>query len=358
MASTSSTLLIGTYTESLAHVDGKADGIHGAYHEDGRLSQPKVLTGMRNPSWVTSSADGRFVYAVAETVDFEGKPGGGIAAFSRDPGTEELNPVNTASSRGVEPGHLMVDPSGRFLLAINYRSGSVVVFGLRDDGGLADIVEQVHHEGSSAHPVRQTSPHPHQIVFDPVNGKVIVPDLGMDALFFYDLDESGQLTEDRSARFECAPGAGPRHVAFHPDNQYLFVLNELDNTLLVLKREDGRFVQNDLASTLPAGFKEHSQAAAVRVSPSGQHVFASNRGHDSIAVFEFDEATGKVTLKHLEPSRGSEPRDFVVTPDGSYLLVANQNSDNIVTFAIDESVSTFSHVDTFEVPTPVCLLFV
>lgn len=351
-------LLIGTYTEKLPHVDGKADGILGASYDAGTISASKVLAEVRNPSWVVISADGRFVYSVVETVEFEGQPGGGVAAFARNPETSELTALNTASSAGVEPAHLALDPSGRFLLVANYRSGSVAVFALAEDGSLGEMADHVQHEGSSVHPIRQTGPHAHQILFDSVTGHAIVPDLGMDSLLFYEFDSNGQLTERLVERFRCVPGAGPRHVAFHPDEQHLFLLNELDNTLVVLRREANGFVQTHVASTLPEGFTEHSQGGEIRVTASGRYVLTSNRGFDSIAVFEFDPVSSSVNLRHLEPSLGSEPRDFVLSPNESHMIVANQDSGNIVTFEFDESGPSLRHVSTVEIPTPVSLLFV
>jgi 6-phosphogluconolactonase len=186
-----------------------------------------------------------------------------------------------------------------------------------------------------------------------------VPDLGMDSVLFYDFDADGKLTELTSSRFTTVPGAGPRHLAFHPDTEHLFLLNELDNTLVVLKRDGDDFVQKHVASTLPDGFDQHSQGSEIRVSASGRYVYTSNRGDlDSIAIFEFDAASSTVSLKHIEPSLGSEPRDFVFSPDGRYLIVANQDSDNIVTFEIDETGPTLAHVSTVTIPTPVCLVFV
>lgn len=347
-------LLIGTYTDKLAHVDGKAPGILRASYAAGEVTEVALAAPVANPSWVTTSADGRFLYAVVETVEFQGRPGGGVAAFARDVGTGDLTPLNTAGSGGVEPAHLAVDPTGAFLLVANYRSGSVAVFALAEDGSLGTMVDHVQHAGSSVHPVRQTGPHAHQVLFDPVAGGFLVPDLGLDAVLSYTIDGSGHLTERRSARIATAAGAGPRHLAFHPDGQHLFLLTELDNTLVVLRRDGDGFTQTDVASTLPAGFAEHSQASAVRVSPSGRHVLTSNRGYDSVAVFAFDAATSSVELRHLEPSRGSEPRDLVVA-DPAHVLVANQDSDTVVTFALDESTSSLSHVSTVEVLTPVCL---
>ncbi len=356
MNSAPQSLVIGTYTEKLAHVDGHATGILSTTFNGVSFSKPTVEAEVRNPSWVTTTADGRFLYAVIETVEFDCKPGGGVAAYARDPETGHLALLNTAHSAGVEPAHLELDPTERFLLVANYRTGSISVFVRKADGGLNEMVEHIQHEGSSAHPIRQTGPHTHQILFDPGTGDLLVPDLGLDAVLVYELRD-GALIERPEARITTAPGAGPRHLAFHPDGQHLFLLNELDSTLVVLRRRGNGFEQTQVVSTLPPDFKGHNQTSAVRVSTSGNYVFASNRGFDSVAVLAFDASTSSVKLKLVEPSLGREPRDFIQTPDGRHILVGNQNSDTIVAFAFDESAPSLTFVSQIDVPTPVCLRF-
>ena len=357
MSTAGQSLVIGTYTEKLPHVDGHAAGILAASYNGTGLSGPTVLAELPNPSWVTASADGRYLYAVAETAEFEGRPGGGVAAYARDPATGAVTLLNTVSSAGDEPAYLAVAPAGRFVVVANYGTGSVSVFARRGDGGLGVMAGYAQHQGSSVHPVRQTGPHAHQILFDPVTGDLLVTDLGLDAVLVYRLGDDGTLTERPAARITGTPGAGPRHAAFHPDGRHLFLLNELDSTLVVLRREHDRFVRAGSASTLPDGFTGHNQTSAVRVSASGQSVLAANRGHDSIAVFSFDPATGTVTLRLAEPCLGREPRDFVLTPDGGHLLVANQNSDTVQVFAFAEAAPALTPVSAAEVPTPACLRF-
>ncbi|HEU0205917.1 MAG TPA: lactonase family protein [Pseudolysinimonas sp.] len=353
-------MLIGTYTEKLPHVDGKADGILGAAYEPrGSLTSANLLAETRNPSWLVATPDGAHVYAVMETTDFDGRPGGGAAAFSRHPATGILTFLNAVSSGGAEPAHIEIDPSGRYLLEVNYGGGSVTVFAIRSDGALGERVEHIQFMGSGPHPQRQTSPHPHQIVFDPtISGRVLIPDLGTDLVRFFDFGDDGSLTELSQRTFRTAPGAGPRHVVFHPDGSHLFVLNELDTTLLVLRREDESFVQASAVPLVAPGYTGSSQGAAIRVSPSGRHVLASTRGADTIAIFAFDAAASTLTLEHLESSRGLVPRDFVFTPDGGHVLVANQDSDRVVTFAYDDAGPSLTYRGTSSVPTPTCLIFV
>jgi 6-phosphogluconolactonase len=259
----------------------------------------------------------------------------------------------------MEPCHVAIDPTYRFVLVTNYGSGSVAIFALEEDGSLGQMTDKVQHLGSSLHPVRQSAPHPHMVAFDPVTGDLLVPDLGLDAVLIYEVTEDGKLLERTSARIATAPGAGPRHLAFHPNGRHLLLLNEVDNTLIALKREGDRFVPTDAASTLPASFSGHSQAAEVRVSASGRHVFASNRGpnSDSVAMFGFNEASGRLGLRHLQPSAGREPRDFLQSPDERYLFIANQDGNTLVSFEIDEDKPGLRQVSVMEVPSPACLLF-
>lgn len=350
-------LLIGTYTEELPHVNGKAAGILACAFTNGSLGAPVVASLTRNPSWVVVTSSGTRLYAVNETTQFDGAPGGGVTAFARDPSTGALTTLNSVPSTGVEPAYIALDISERFVIVANYRSGSIAVFGISDDGSLAGLVDRVQHSGHSSHPVRQSGPHPHMLNFDPTTGDLLVPDLGLDAVLVYELDGSGHLTEKRAARISTRPGAGPRHIAFHPDRSSLFVLNELDNTLIALRREGSVFEITDIQSTLPAGFLARSQAAAVRVLSPGRYIYATNRGHESLAVFEYEAERGSLQLVNLIPVAGEEPRDFCISPDGGHVLVANQNSGTIVTFAIDEDGASLNQISVAEVPTPVCLVF-
>lgn len=294
-------LLVGTYTERLPFVDGTAPGILSCSCEDGVVGPPALLAAARNPSWLAIAPSGRNVYAIHETADFEGQAAGGLTAYARDPATGALTSLGSQPSGGLSPAHMSCP--------------------------------------------------------DPVTGQVLVPDLGLDMVLSYDVGEAGELTERVAQRIICPPGAGPRHVAFHPDGRHLFVLNEIHSTLITLRREGARFVQSGITSTLPDGCAQHSEAAEVRVSASGRYVFASNRGFDSIAMLALDPGQGTLALVHVEPTRGREPRDFCQTPDGRYLLVANQDSHSIVTLAIDEDTPALHAVSATTVPSPVCLVF-
>ncbi len=350
-------LIVGTYTERLPHVNGTAPGILGCAYQDGTTGAPTLLAPARNPSWLTITASGRNVYAIHETADFGGEATGGVTAYARDDRTGALSEINSNSSAGLAPAHVALHDREQRVLVANYESGSVASFSVDERGGLGALAGHRQHVGSSVDPARQTGPHAHMICVDPETDRVLVPDLGLDAVLSYEVSETGEFTERVQERIRTRPGAGPRHLAFHPDRQFLFLLNEINSTLVTLRRDGGSFVETDTKSTLPETAAVHSEAAAVRVSASGRYVFASNRGYDSIAMFSLDESAGILTLEHVEPSQGREPRDFCQTPDGKYLLVANQDSDSIVSFAIDEEVPGLRPVSATRAPSPVCLLF-
>jgi 6-phosphogluconolactonase len=355
-------LIIGTYTKERAGAGECPSGILTASYDGTSLTGLASLAEQPSPSWVAVTADGRCLYAVAETRDFadtpDGMPGGGIAAYARNPVSGALTFLNAVSSGGAEPAHLGLDPSERFVLAANYGGASVTVFARGDDGRLGAMTCDVKHHGSSLHPDRQLSPHPHQISFDPVSGDLLVPDLGLDTVFAYRLGDDGVLTERHAVRLTTLPGAGPRHLAFYPGGQYLLVANEVDSTLGVWRRDGDGFVPVGVTATLPAGYNGHNQVSAVRISPSGRSVLTANRGHESIAVFAFDPGTGKLEPTLIASCGGREPRDIVFAPDNPRrLLVANQHTDTVTVFDFDEDRPSLRFVSGTLVPAPACLLF-
>ncbi|HEY3954095.1 MAG TPA: lactonase family protein [Streptosporangiaceae bacterium] len=375
-------LIIGTYTEQLVGVAGQADGILTAGFDggSGRIGPVSTLATTRNPSYLAMPTGGQNLYAVNETLTFggeekgsgqaraSGEAGGGITAYARDPGTGALTELATRPSLGPSPCHLALDRTGRFVLAANYGTGagSVTVYPVAPGGGLGDVTSHIELTGSGPHPQRQASSHAHMIASDPVTGDIFVADLGSDTIGCYTLDPAGRLTARTGAQLTAAPGAGPRHLAFHPDGRHLFVVNELDNTVGTLRRDGARFTLTHLASTLPAGpgtadagagsGAGSSLAGAIRVSPSGRHVLVTNRGHDSVAVLRFDPGGPALSPAGHAASVGEFPRDLVVTPDGRHVIVACQNGSLLASFGFDDGTGALALRHTAAVPTPVCLL--
>ena len=346
-------IFVGTYTESLPHVHGTASGI-GLLRFDpdtGRLHPTGEVAGVQNPSYVALAPSGRHLYAVNETSLFAGSPGGGVSAFAVD--DDSLRPLGSVASGGADPAFVTVDAGGRFVVVANYSGGSVAVLPIRPDGSLGEATDVVRHSGSGVHPERQEAPHPHMAAVDPATGLIHVPDLGLDRVVAYELSDTGTLVERPALAVALQPGAGPRHVAFHPDGRHAFLVNELDSTLVLLRRGTEAYEPVQTLTTVPSGFSGRNQPAAVRVAPSGRFVYVSNRGHDSIAVFAFD-STALAPAGHV-PAGGAEPRDFAFDPSGRWLLVAHQNAGTISVFAVDDATGALSVGDTVAVPTPVCL---
>jgi len=353
-------LIIGTYTEQLPHVDGKADGILAARFDpgSGRIGPVTSLAAARNPSYLAVSASGDNVYAVNETVDFEDQPGGGITAYARDRRTGDLTRLNARATVGKSPCHVALDRTGRFALTANYGvdEGSVTVYRIEPDGRLGDITDHVKLTGSGPNPVRQAESHAHMIASDPVTGDILVPNLGSDTVLVYTLDRDGRLAPKAAATVAAVPGAGPRHLAFHPDGRHLFIVNELDSTVSALRREDDHFVVTDRVPTWPAGAGGQNLAGAIRVTPSGRHVLVSNRGHDSLAVLRFDPGSSALSLVGLTSNAGECPRDFTLTPDGRYVIVAGQDNDQLTSYEFNDDTGALRLLHSAVAPTPVCLV--
>ncbi|OLT15415.1 hypothetical protein BJF78_01470 [Pseudonocardia sp. CNS-139] len=228
------------------------------------------------------------------------------------------------------------------------------MFPIEPDGSLGEPTAVVAHHGSSVHPVRQLAAHAHMVAFDPRTGDVLVPDLGMDAVVVHALRPDGTLAERTEARIVADPGAGPRHLVFHPDGERLYVLGEIGNTVLVLRRDGAGFRRTAVVSTLPAGFDGHNQTAAIRVTPSGRHLLVTNRGHDSVAVMRV-EGDG-LELVATTSAHGRWPRELALTADGRHVFVGNQNSDGLVAYAFDDDSAELTHLATLTTPNPVCVL--
>ncbi len=353
-------LIIGTYTEPLPHVRGKANGVLTASFDpaSGRIGPVTSLAAARNPSYLATSASGENVYAVHETLAFEDQPGGGITAYARDRRTGQLTALNARATLGDSPCHVTLDRRGRFVLNANYGvdAGSVTVHRIEPDGRLGDMTDYVEHAGYGPDPVRQANSHAHMTASDPVTGDILVSDLGSDTVFVYALDRDGRLAAKASANLEAVAGAGPRHLAFHPDSRHLFIVNELDSTVCTLRRADDDFVLTDRVSTRPAGAGGQNLAGAIRVTPSGRHVLVSNRGDDSLAVFRFDPDASALSLVGITPDVGECPRDFIVTPDGRHVIVAGQDSDQLASYRFDDQSGALRLLHSAVAPTPVCLV--
>jgi 6-phosphogluconolactonase len=352
---TQTLVYIGTYTRT----GSKGIYVYRLDPASGALAFVSA-TQVENPSFLAFHPQHTFLYAVSEG-HFEGKPGGGVSALALDPKTGALTLLNQMPSHGTSPCHLSVDQTGQFVYVANYGNGTLAAFSIQRDGSLGPETDFVQHVGSSINPQRQKGPHAHSINLDKANRFAFVPDLGMDKVMIYKLDlAQGKLIPNDPPFAPVHGGAGPRHMAFHPNNRYVYVINEVDSTMTVYTYDEARGALSEIQSlsTLPADFKGGSWCADVHVAASGKFVYGSNRGHDSIVIFGVDPATGKLTTLGYEPTQGKFPRNFGLAPSGDLLLAANQDGNNVVSFRVDQQTGKLTptgHV--IEVPMPVCVKF-
>ena len=356
------TVYIGTYTKKEGHVDGQADGIYVfRLSESGELSFVTAVPGVINPSFVTMSPDGRFLYAVNEIGPDTGQPAGLVTAFAIDQTSGGLTLLNSQSTHGYAPCHLSVDQTGHYLLVTNYSGGNLALFPLGNDGRLGAAAQIIQHQGQSINPGRQEGPHPHSINIAPGNQFALVPDLGTDKIWVYRLDlEEGHLVANDPPWTEVTPGSGPRHFTFHPNGRIAYVINELDSTITAFSwdGDEGTLEPLQSVSTLPTGFNDESWCADIHIHPVGHTLYGSNRGHDSIVVFRVNQETGELTLLGHESTQGNTPRNFAIDPTGQFLIAANQDSSSIVSYHINVETGELRPTGQLTaVATPVCIIF-
>jgi 6-phosphogluconolactonase len=358
--SSSVLVYIGTYTGA------KSKGIYVTRLDPatGALSAPQLAAESPNPSFLALHPARDFLYAANEIGDFEGKKTGSVSAFAFDRLTGMLRLLNQQSSGGDGPAHLSLDRAGRNVLVANYGGGSVAVLPITPTGTLNPASQVVQHTGSSVNPQRQKEPHAHSIDADNANRFVYVADLGIDKVMIYAFDSAqGKLTAADPAFVSAKPGAGPRHVALHPQSRFAYVINELDCTVTVYTRDTARGTLTPMQtiSTLPDGVAVAAgySTAEIAIHPSGKFLYGSNRGHDTLVIYAIDQKTGKLTLVGHESTQGKTPRNFGIDPTGRYLLAANQGSDSVVVFKIDATTGRLTPTGSkIEVGAPVCVTFV
>jgi 6-phosphogluconolactonase len=348
------TVYVGTYT------DGTSRGIYRLTFDaaTGTMSEPVLAVETKNPSFLALHPNGRFLYAVGEISSFEGQKTGAVSAFAIDPKTGDLALLNQQSSGGAGPCHLVVDKAGRNALVANYGGGTVAVLPIETDGRLKPASSLRVHEGSGPNKGRQERPHAHGIYLDAAERFALSPDLGADRVFVYRFDAAKGTLEPHGAA-PLDPGAGPRHLAFHPSGKHLYTINELLSTLTAFSydADKGALTSLQTVSALPAGFSGTSWTAEVAVSPDGRFVYGSNRGDDSLAVFRVEAATGRLTPAGHAAVGGKNPRHFTIDPSGRFILAGHQGSGTIAVLRLDLATGLPALVGSpVKVDKPVCLL--
>lgn len=353
-------MYVGTYTEN----GSKSEGIY-AYRFDatsGDVTPIGLAVKTVNPSFVAIHPNRRFLYAVNEVGNYQGRKTGAVSAFTIDRTTGKLNFLNQIASGGSDPCYITVDKTGKYVLIANYTGGSISVFPLREDGSLGPASAFIQHKGHGTNPERQEGPHAHSIDMSPDNRFAIVDDLGLDDTLVYPFDSAkGALEFDQVKIAKADAGAGPRHFAWSPNGKFGYVINEIGSTVTGFSFDaaTGTLTRIQAIASIPKDFSKLDESAEIEVAPSGKFLYASNRGHDSIAVFKIDANDGKLTLAEYASTKGESPRNFEISPNGSLLFAANEKSDNIVEFRIHQQTGKLEATGkVLDVGQPVCVRFV
>jgi 6-phosphogluconolactonase len=349
-------VFVGTYTSA-------KNGSKGIYRYDfdpatGQLTPAGLAAEAVNPSFLTIHPTGKYLFAVGEFDGPQGKATG-VSSFHIDSKTGLLTLIGGRPSGGDAPCHVAIDQTGKDVIVANYGSGHQAVLEVKPNGELMGPVHVVRPEGHGPDRKRQEGPHAHCAVFDAANRHVAVADLGTDTVWVYAFSPAAGMLGPGSTTYRTAPGAGPRHLDFHPDGKRAYLINELNSTLSALDYDPdkGVLTERQTVSTLPAGWKGNSTCAEVFVHPSGKFVYGSNRGHDSIAAFAI-APDGKLRLVGHQGEGVKTPRNFAIDPSGKWMIVANQDGNSLVVFKIDRQtgalISTGVRAD---VGGPVCVKF-
>jgi 6-phosphogluconolactonase len=342
-------MFVGTYTRR------RSKGIYAwRCNSKGKLSALALAGESRNPSFLAIGPND-CLYAANENET------GTVSAFSFDRTTGALKLLNTAPSKGAMPCHVSLDRSGKWLFAANYDSGSVAVFPVQPGGALGEVSAFAQHSGSSVNRERQLGPHAHMALPSPDNRFLLVPDLGLDQVRVYRFDSvAGSLTPNDPAGWKTSPGFGPRHAAFGNGARFVYVLGEMAAAVCVFRYDagSGRGEAVQTISMLPDDYAGLKSGAEIAVHPNGRYLYASNREHNSIAIFAIDGVTGKLTAVDRVAARVRTPRNFAIHPNGEFLLAAGQDSNTIAVFGIDQRSGLLTPSgDPVEAPVPVSIVF-
>jgi len=348
---------VGTYTRQ------NSKGIY-AYRfrpSSGEVTEIGLAAETESPSFLAVHPNHQFVYSANEVANFEGQKAGAISAFAIEASTGKLKFLNRVSSKGAGPCHVALDHTGKWLIAANYDGGSVALFPVHTDGTLGEASSFIQHSGSGANSQRQSTPHAHYATVSPDNRFVLVADLGLDEFLIYNLDRNkGTLTPHDPPFAKVKPGSGPRHGAFRPDGKFFYGLNEIVPSVVAFRYNaaKGSLEELQTISTLPDDYTGNKSGAEIVAHPSGKFLYSSNRGHNTIAMFQIDAAKGTLTAGNRTPTEGRTPRNFAIDPTGNWLFAANQDTNNIALFRIDQKTGALtSSGKVIQVPIPVCVVF-
>ena len=349
---------VGTYTQ------GDSEGIYQFTLDTkkGKASQATLAAKSVDPSFVALHPSGKFLYAVNETTSWEGtENSGGLSAYTIDASSGRLDLMNQQPTRGAHPCHLVVNKAGTSVLVANYTGGSVISYGIEEDGCLGPEISFVQHTGSGVLKPRQASPHAHSINIDPSGRFAVTADLGLDKMLVYSFDaKKGSLTANKPAGTAVKPAAGPRHFSFHPNGKFGYVINEINMTVTAFawNSKAGTLKELQTLSTLPPGksVEKGMSTADVQVAVGGRFLFGSNRGHNTIVSYKINRKTGQLTYVGNFSTGGETPRNFGLDPSGRFLLAENQKSGTIHILRINRRTGELKPTGSVvKVPAPVCV---
>ncbi len=343
---------VGTFTSK------GAEGIYlcSFNNATGDIKLEKTIKGIDNPSFLRLSPNKEFLYVGSRTTPAIEKSGGYVNAYKVD-NKGNLQFLNKQNSNGLDPCHVDVSPNGKHVAIATYGGGTTSLYCVAEDGSLEPASQVIENKGAGADLDRQSRPHAHSIKFSPFDNSVFSADLGTDQLNIYRL-ENNRLEYGNQEFVKMTPGAGPRHFEFHPNGEVIYVINELNSTIATIKRKNTNWKVVQNISTLPKNYKGKSYCADIHISKDGKFLYGSNRGHNSIAVYEVNKKDQKLKLQGTVSVEGNWPRNFGITPDGNWMLVANEKSGDITVFKINRKTGlpTFTG-NKIELPAPVCIEF-
>jgi len=339
---------VGTYTNG----DGK--GIYSFQLDliTGTIDDVKLEAELNNPTYINIDKSNRYLYSTIKKGE-----SGGVAAFSITPDTKDLKLINYVVSEGSAPCHVSLNSNNTYVFSANYHRGIEEAYPIKEDGSIEKDVSTAVHTGSGSNKERQEKPHVHFSTLTPDEKYLCAIDLGIDKLIIYTLDK-GILSKHKEVALR--PGCGPRHMDFHTNGKFAYIVTELSSEVIVLEYDalKGDFKELQYISALPSDFKGESLGSAIHISLDGRYLYASNRGHDSIAVFKIDSSTGKLTFLSHTSTDGKHPRDFNIDPIGKFLIAANRDTNNVVSFLIDKVSGKLTQVNFgVSIPNPVCIKF-
>ncbi|MDR3565007.1 MAG: lactonase family protein [Negativicutes bacterium] len=346
---------VGCRTTKERNARGEGIGVYRMDGKTGDWTPVQLVKDLLNPSFLGFDRQQRYLY----TVHGDSSE---VSAFAIDQQTGELEFLNTQNSGGKNPVHLMPDPSNQFLLVPNYRTATLAVLPINQDGSLEPLCDLVQLTGElGPHKTEQNYLRPHHIPFDRAGSFVVVPDKGGDRVYTFGFDAvSGKLVANHPPFVQVRAGAGPRHVVFHPQKSYAYVLNELDSSITTYSycSVSGILKPLQIMPMLPTSFTGNSTASEIAIAASGRFVYGSNRGHDSIAIFAVDQTNGLLSPVGWESSQGKTPRFFTLDPSENFLYAANEDSDTIVTFRVNQATGKLTATGQIvKSGSPTCIVF-